>query len=340
MFTSVDLRSHRAAHEQLSESKTLTRIVDGRVVKITIQRELNALCDCIAREQMTRNLSSDPFIKSIFIWHNNFSHSLRLPNVNNVVKEYVATLVDLFRSPLNAAGIETSFPAELFGDRPIPLVRFLVEKMRDKSSLYYSEEFDREATEILSRAASQARETADRPPIEASVGGIEGIPQDLLDQLRQIEAIHAERRGFERESKSGLLELQNRVRERESGLQERIDRMAKRDREEGQRIRKELERQRQVDSEEREIIITAANRLLEEAERLKGEAEVLQRQLDQNGRNLVELEKAEIQLQAEINKTREELDKNKSNWLVQALCVAASVAISWALQTPVVIIPP
>lgn len=288
-----------AAAYVVPADKVLVRIVGGEIVRIQIGAELAALHD-----QLQAARANDLRVRSIVAWHSSFSRALRHPNHQRVIKEYVEELVRLLRDPPGPYGIEQPFPAELFGDRPMPIIRYIVEKMRDRRSLFYSEQFDQEAVQVLAAVRPVVVEGRDVVQNGPANGIDPNIPQELLEQLRLIEANMARQVQVEAQRMDGLRALQGRFQQREVALQANIDRVAQQQLEEGQRIREEAERIRLLDLEQRAVMEGAANRLRQEAEDLRAEAVRLQRHLDVNGERIGELEKANIQLQIEINNTR------------------------------------
>jgi len=317
----------------------LGQLLGNDVVRIQIGAEFATLLNRIAAAP-----ANDPRVQSITAWHCSFSRALRHPNPQQVITEYVQELVRLLRDPPGPDGVEPPFPAELFGDRPMPIIRYIVEKMRDRRSLFYSEQFDQEAVRVLAAVqpiVMEVRNVVQNGPAQDIPNDIDpNIPPELLEQLRQIEANIARRVQVEAQRMDGLRALQGRVHQREVVLQANIDRVAQQHLEDGQQIREEAERIRLLDLEQRAVMVGAANRLRQEAEDLRAEAARLQRHLDVNRERIGELERANIQLQIEINNTRSQIADKKSNWLLDVVCIVASVAISWALQMPVVIIPP
>lgn len=317
----------------------LTRIINGDIVRIQIDAELAAL-----RTQLEAAPANDPLVRSIIDWHNGFWRAMRHPHPQQVIAKFIEELVRLLRDPAAPFGIDSPFPAELFGERPMPIIRYIVEKMRDRRSLFYSEQFDQEAVRVLASVRPvmmEPRDVLQNSPAQDMQDDIDpDIAPELLEQLRQIEANIAHQMQVEAEGMVELHALQARVHQRDADFQRKVDRVAQQHLEEGQRIRAEAERVRLLDLEQRAIIMEAANRLRLEAEALRAEAVRLQRHLDDNGQKINELEKANIQLQVEINNTRAQINDNKSSWMLDAICVVASIAISWVTKKPIVIIPP
>lgn len=197
-----------------------------------------------------------------------------------------------------------------FGDHSIPLIRMIEQKVRDPDSLFYDEAF------AVPSAA-------------------------LLNQLRQIEAMM---KGQLQREAAAVNEVQNHLeghaREREAKILERIDELARRHIEERQRIGNGIQRLGAQDQELRAKILEDANRLKRKADELNAGANRLQEELNVNRGKLGELERANKQLQIDIERTRAQIEDKKSSWLTQALCIGGSIALSYICQRPIVIYPP
>lgn len=289
------------------------------ISRVRIAAELAELGDLLEHPD---NPPNDPRIQGIAAWRTSFLLALRHPDPQAVINAFVPELVRFLRNPQD---VEQEFPAELFGDRPIPIIQVIVQKLRNRNSLFYSELFDQEAVRVLAA-------------IPAVVQNVEAnIPAALLEQLRQIEANSAQQVQQEVQGMEGIQALRGRLQQREVNLQANIDRVARENMEAGQRIQDEAERLRLIDLDQRAIMLEAAERQRQEAENLRAENVRLQQNLVHAGSQLGELERATVQLQVEINRAKAEMADSKSNWLKDVVCIVASVVISYYLQRPVII---
>ncbi len=188
---------------------------------------------------------------------------------------------------------------------------------------------------IKRRGGLQLQERIDRP------GPAAANPAVLLDQLRQIEANRNRQVQRDAQAVDGLRDdLLGRVQQREAQLQGRIDQVARRYLDAVQPIGQGIAELRQQDQELREAMREAGHRMHQRAEELMAGADRLQAHLDENQHRLNELERANMQLQVDIDRTRSQIEDKKSNWLLDAACIVGSVVLSLILEMPIVILPP
>ncbi len=307
----------------------LARMVGADQIRVRINGTLAE----IHRQIINPNTPTNDFrVQSIDAWHRGFTRALRHPEPQKVIDAFVPELVGLLRNPADVNGLEPPFPPELFGPRAMPIIQYVVEKLRDPHSLLYSQEFDLEAVRVL--AAQPTALQNEENEIDA------GIPEELLAQLRQIEANNAQQEEVDAEGGQMVHALRGRIHQDEVSLQTDIDRVARHHFEACRDIQEETARLRLNDLNHRTQRLEAANLQRQEAVHFRAENVRLQDRLDRADKSLGELGKANIQLQKEINTTRAEIAENKSNWLTTAACVVASVALSWIFKTKIMIIPP
>jgi hypothetical protein len=296
----------------IHQGEALRQVLGIDQVRVRIMGELASL-----QLEIDDAPQDDLLVQMIALWINNFSKSLRHPDPQAVINAYVPELVNILRPPLGP------FPVELFGEQPIPLIRCIVQKLRDSDSLLYSEAFHQEAQQILAAI----------PPLDGRAA--------LIKQLRKIEAIMGHQ--FQRQAVA-VNEVRQavfgQVEQREAQLQERIDRLARCHFAEGQRIAGEIHNLGMQDQELRAKLMDEADRLKRKADELNAGADCLQAELDANRGKIGELERENRQLQIDIDRTRAQIESKKSGWLTQALCIAASVALSYICKTKIVILPP
>lgn len=280
-------------------------------------RIIEELQEILQRLGLPDSPSNDPCIQLITAWCLSYTRTLFYSGNNNyaaISQSYVVELERIFQSPTDA-----TFPIELFGNRPLPLIRYLVARMRDPRSVIYSQRLDQQANQIL----AQQQQTQDR----------------LRAQLRRIETQFAANRAAEAQAGGDMQALRERIRQRESAFQERADAADRRMRERSQQLRHEIEQAAQRDQEQRAIRLEAARKLRQEIEEVNIETRRLQHQLDGTRAEIREIDRANTQLQVEINQLRSEIADKKAGWLEQLGCIALSIAVSWILEKPVIITP-
>jgi hypothetical protein len=309
----------------IASGPTFARMVGVDQIRVRIN---GALAE-IHRQLVHPNTpANDPRVQSIASWHRGFVKALRHPEPQTVINAFVPELVRLLRSPV-AGDLEPPFSPELFGPKPMPIIRYLVKQMRDSRSPLYSEPFDQEAVRVLAAAPPQEEEES-----------LDGVPEELLAQLRQIEAMIAQQAQIDARGLEVVPPLRERIHQDEVALQADIDRVARRHFEENQRIREETAQLRARDLAQRTAMLEAAEQQRQEANHFRAENVRLQTRLERSEKNSGELARANAQLKQEINTTRSEVADHKANWLSSAICVVASIALSWATGKPIIIIPP
>ncbi|MBX9745152.1 MAG: hypothetical protein K2X08_08090 [Chlamydiales bacterium] len=295
-------------------SSSLTQIFGSDDVRRRIKPELLALGDELSRSHLKNNLH----VQNIGIWHDSFLKALSHPDPQWVIEKYIQELVRLLRDP--ATDPQTPFPVEFFSNQQIPVIRYVTEKMRDRNSLFYSKQFDLEALEVLAPLHSE-QENKNQEKLREMDGD---IPEKLLAQLRQIEKNIAFHVHIESRESAKIQALSKRVQEEETKLLANIDRVARQQIDQRKSIEEGIERLQLRDLEQRAFFKAAAERLRQNAENLRVDTAKLQSQLHQSSAQLSELERANIQLQIELNQARERIETNQSDWLltIAIVCVA------------------
>lgn len=267
---------------------------------------------------------NDLHIQSIATWRNSLLGIInQYQNPREIVRQYLNQFENILRNPVAP---DAPYPAELFGDRTLPSIRLMVAKMRDPHSVFYSENFDQEATRILAETRRSDQ--------------IRSVQQVLLEQLRNMEAtrtrLDQEQDNLVNEELAPILNL---VREAEAEANEHIARVAREHLQTVREIMPRVERMAQNDQEQRAANQENINRLRKAASEVEAEIQRLNLQLNANRNQLDGLGRETTQLQVQIKQVEAEIAKNKAGWLEQVVCIAASIAISWILKRPVVITP-
>ncbi len=298
--------------------RILANLLGNDNLRMAVLAELREVQD-----QLKRYFADNDFrIKCISDWHASFLKVLLdptkpFPNLRDVIREFVQELVNILRKPGEP---DAPFPAELFSDKALPLIQFVVAKMRNTDSLFYSKQFDEEAFRILEKEAPN-----------------EGIPLELLEQLRQIEEMNAKNLEEEAKSMVNLNALLGRLENRTTTFHAKLDQGQQHIMKEFQQIRANTKQLQKQDLDQRPMMREAAANLLQEAIYLRGEAQNMQRQIVLAGTQIDEIRRGNMNLQIELNYLRADIAEKKSRWLEDAFCVVASIALSWIFQTPVVI---
>lgn len=286
------------------------------LVRRRIHTELDELNNFLTPE-------NDFCIQSIITWKNSLRNAIQHPRPLEVVRQYLIQFENILRNP---ASPDAPFSAELFGDKALPVIQCMVAKMRNPQSVLYSASFDQAALRILMEARRRDQ--------------FQEVQQVLLEQLRQMEAIHI-RLNHEQDAliNSALEPMLNMVRQQETASNEHITRIARQHIDTVNRLLPRVEQIRQNDLEQRVIHRETITRLQNQARDADAEVEQLQRQLTRNSGQLDELSREAVQLQVRIKEVESHIAKNKEGWLESIACIAASIAISWALKRPVIITP-
>jgi hypothetical protein len=307
----------------------LARFLGNDILRSPIKFELEEV-----RYQLHKSRSMDeaPCVGSISRWRDVFFEAMtqrdpnNYPNLKEVTSLFVDELISILRGPV---GPETPFPVELFGDKPDPIVQFMVAKLRDPNSVFYSQPFDEEAIRILAQANIIAKDD-------------QAIPMGLIEQLRQREANKAKELEKETLSMSKIEELRaqvQRVSQRRVALEVNINRVGRENLEKRTRISEETKRLWQEGLEKNRIMIEKANALRNEAEEVKDRIPLLKEELKLTREEMEKLKQANVQLKSDINQLRNDIDDRKSSWVAEVACIVASVVVSWILKKPVIITP-
>lgn len=284
------------------------------LVRIRIVDELQ---EVIKRLGLPDCPSNDPCIELITAWSLSYTRLLFYYGNNDysaISQRYVAELERIFQSPIDA-----TFPIELFGNRPLPLIRYLVAKMRDPHSIFYSSRLDQQARHVL----AQQQQSQDQ----------------LRLQLRRIEAQFAARQTAEAQVKNDMQALKERIKQRELAFNEKTNAAERRMKETAQQLKNDINLAAKRDLEQRAIRLEAAKRLRQEIEEANIETRKLQHQLDINRTEIREIDRANAQLQIEISQLRSEIADKKAGWLGELGCIILSIGASWLLEKPVIITP-
>lgn len=244
-------------------------------------------------------------------WLESFSEALNAPNFphpRTIVKEYVQVVKEILRGPIPS---DDPYPRELFGDKPIPAVRCIVAKMRDYNCEFYDEEFDQEGQ----------------------------LPDELFEQIAQIEKIAAKNLQEEKVAMEELKALEGRIAQQEGALQVQIDQMAQECLQVGQEIKDGIAEVKEQDKALRVDMKETIARQNAKVEALHQENQAIKRDLEINRGKLKEAEAANASLKASVNDLRKKVAKSQGGWLEHLGCIVASVAISWILEKPVMITP-
>jgi hypothetical protein len=249
----------------------------------------------------------DPMIKSLLAWHREFQDHLQ---PNKELYYFQEALAKIFKEHL--------FPALNEGE-PVGIVLFMVKKMRDQGSLFYSKLMDQ----------PQPKKA---PPMTAA---------ELKEKMRRINAIQAERTRQEEAQMPDLQAFKDRVKKGNPAKNHKsVDAVDRRAQQEFAEVAESLKEMRTNRRHDNEKIRHAAKKLKEEVADLHRETDQLKVDIAGVKQGISELDRAQKELQVSINKVQAEIKEKQSNWLIQLAALAASVALSCAFKMPITIIAP
>ncbi len=272
-----------------------------------IHRELAEIIQLL--ERLPRN---NGFTQSIVIWTEGFVRALNHPNPQSVIERFAKELESILRFP---GGENDPLPREIFEDHN-PLLRLIIGKMTDPYSALYSPRIAQEKQDTVQGAH---------------------LPADVIEQIRKLNALGAQRDQEEANFIPDLNQLNARLQWDEEQFQARQAAVMQRVDAEFQALRHDIAEAAANDLAVRNVQIARAEQLLQEARELRADADRLQREIDAVGVDINNVQRANAQLQVEINNTQAAINEKKADWLMQVACLVASVVISWVLECPVTV---
>lgn len=303
----------------------LNDLVGEDKLRMPVKAELKELFNQLQRD---RYINEPDCVQCISAWHDSLwnvlhdRNSNRYPKLQEIIRLYVEELILILRGP---DGAQATFPVELFGDKALPIVQFMVAKMRNPNSVFYSEPFDQEAIRILAGVKIEDDD--------------ENIPPEILAQLNQFEAERVKFLEKEMQSMEKLQALKGRLEQRKVSMQDNIAKVAADASNRGKQLKENVKQSKENDLKQRAIYQEKAAKLRQEIVELNADTNRLQKQLEIAKMEANELEQGIKQLQVNINQLRAAANDTKANWLAQVVCISASITISWILKKPVLITP-
>ena len=311
------------------------------LLRLRIQSDLAEI-----RDELKAAHPHDAFAEFIDIWHKGFSLALRHPNPAQVIPPFVIDLEKIL--------LETDFEIGVFEEGLSLLAKVVIGKAIDPDSLLYSERVANEIPPISSKKAPSSdvpdhifeqmcRFNALKAQRIAEETDYIAENKILEERLSKLEEDFKEKfTRVTRDVKEKLEGTSKKIEECKAGhkeLKEKGDRLADDycDRIEAldQNIRKRLKdlkgRVKEIkidDTEQRTILKEKVNQLKKEVSDLNAETNRLQDRISDTGKALSEVERANIQLQIDINNVRTELAKKKENYLNDILKTVAVVVVS------------
>lgn len=272
-------------------------------IRIRIAAELMEVFDELNQCDLTV-----PVTSSIAVWYQQFHGSLRHHDIAEVINRFVTALEDLLADPVDHVN---PYPAGVFGAGVPRIVRFMIAKMIDRDSLFFSEKINAAAP----------------PPMPVII-----IPQGIEAQIQRINAINAQRHQQELQGMQGLFAQRNRIHQIHQQQQHRIINFQNRFHANIAELQGEIEVQRRDIREDRNHLMVVAERLGQEVVVLRREVDELREQVLDVRNGINEVQKANAELQIAINEVAIAVKEKKENWINNALGVIASIAISIALN--------
>lgn len=258
-------------------------------------------------DQLKRYDPSDPMVHFMQFWHTQFVGMLRLRNLDpqDLQVRFVTALESVFK--------KTPFSPELFGERAPPIVKFMIRKMRNQRSVFFSAEVN-QAAEVLERSA--LRERAQRikalreQRAQQEVRGmlntqalIERVREGSRDKNAQIAAIGDQFQADIAPIRQGIEELAQDIPEQERKTTEALA-----------QLRQEIAE------------------LKEDIKELKQKQEVVQHNIETVEQELAQLEVATKELEVAINEVKEAC---AGNILLSIGIAVVSAVVTWGFSTAI-----
>lgn len=133
-----------------------------------------------------RDPNADDYLNLLVTWHSSFLTALRHPDPQKVIDEYAEMLREILRGP----GIDDEpYPVKVYSTVPLSIVQLLVDKLRDRGSLLYSEKFDDAASRLMDEVRGDGFDGSDESLLADPESDEEEdfAAERLREQLRGLE---------------------------------------------------------------------------------------------------------------------------------------------------------
>jgi hypothetical protein len=140
------------------------------------------------KAELVRNYIEAPIIGLLNEWLKNFRESLNHPDPALVIGRFLSRLESIFEDPLKPG----RFSPRLFGEEPIPAVRYLIAKMRNRDSLLYSSRLDGAVPNYLTSRISNIQAASLQTPEPVDFQKLkERLIKKRQEQQEKFKAIEA-----------------------------------------------------------------------------------------------------------------------------------------------------
>jgi hypothetical protein len=288
-------------------------------LRIRVNAELQQIRDEIRECDLTeRNVG--PVADLITPWYLEFQRFARfpqrgevMPNLNETVARFRHLLENLLADPFN---VDRPYPPQLFGELPTRIVRFMVAKAADPTSILFSQ---------LIYAAKPAP-----APVVA-------IPEDFEEQLRMIQALRAQRLQEQEQELPGFQEARRQIQQIEAHQRENLAAVGEQF-QVGIAPLAEAIPALEVNIPRQEGIIRAAiGRQQERLGVLQMGLVVLEADRGRVGEGIVNQQQADLDLRISTNRLEQSIEKKKEEQSNQLLLVGGllilSSAVTWGLSS-------
>lgn len=257
------------------------------------------------------------------IWHNEFLNALNYPITQVVKGRFLDQILLIFENPLDR---ERPFHSSLFSDSPPPAIRFLVRKMIDPNSQFFSQRFFDAAPRAQIEEMQRAR---------------------LTEQMHRLRAIQKERAQERAQMTAGADDIQalrDRLQVRRQGQAGMFEAQVARIQDQATVLQQEIDEARKS-FQNREADLKRAQRDLEtELTQLGHAAEDLRRDYETARRQGDHLRAEAIAIQQSLNRTEQAIREKQSNLLQKILVQAALLVVSYVIYSctgyPILLINP
>lgn len=310
-------------------------------VRLGIQSELAEI-----RNQLESVRPHDEFAEYIDIWHKGFILALRHPNPAQVIPAFVIDLEKIL--------LETDFQIGVFEKGLSIIAKFMIGKAIDPHSLLYSERVAHEVPPVSTKKATsndvpdlvfeqmrrfnalKAQRIAEETDFVAENKVLEERLNKLGDDFkekftrvtRDVKGKLEQTSKNIEECKAGHEELKEKGDQLGNDFSDRIDAVDRKIQERLKGLKGRINEVKIDDKEQREILRDKVKKLKKEVSDLEVEEKMLKNRISGVSKVLSEVERANIQLQIDINNVRTELAKKKEGFLEGLLKTAAIVVVS------------
>ncbi len=299
-------------------------------LRMPLQMELGeikaAIDRCLEKDR-------DIIVKGLILWHEetllaiNHDDYRRLPITHQVVKPFIRLLAkELHLIP----GAPLS--PELFGELPPEVVKLVANKLQDSHSIFYSEDFVKEAA-----SAKGALQKLQKK--KATAAALKKFAPKAFKKLAELQAKDMATQQFTSGIATELKEASEKVDKRCAALAEKIAEVAKEQVKDQQEFDAIFEEAQKKHRQEVTYLKHAAVALEAQSRSLQARAEALQEKLDRDNAILDEVDRANINNELRANEVEQKLNRQKSGWLHIFCSAVFSIGMTLIAWFPIYIPP-